>query len=114
MVDISSCHLEEDGLLADSELSRDITGGGELDLDGAGGTKFGFESSECWDGDALEVFRGGGYGEWLYTESMDCGAVVVGAVGSAPALFVAQMRRAVKRYVCVDVRIANIVAQEWE
>ena len=53
---VSSCHLEEDGLLAESVLRR-----GELDFGGAGGTEFGFESSECCDGDALDVLRLMGY-----------------------------------------------------
>ena len=79
----SSCHFEEDGLLAESELRR----GGELDLGGAGGPEFGFESIECWDGDALEVVRLMGYDVRLQAESMDCCARGVAPIESSSAVF---------------------------
>lgn len=56
-----SCHLEEDGLLAESVLRRGAPGCGELDLDVTGGMECGFESIEFCDGDILDVSRLGGY-----------------------------------------------------
>lgn len=56
--DVASCHLEDEGLLADSELSRGgSNSGGETDLDGADGTEVGLESCEFREGDTLVALR---------------------------------------------------------